>query len=249
MDDPVVSGLHCKIFYDAKGGGAGSKTPMSPPVAPGKVQNPHGETFYGASNFWVEDYSSNGTFVNQLRVGKGKRVRLCHLDQISLCGPGAKKDTKDTKWTFVFRMNPAIFKLNGEFPPELLARYDMREVLGTGGFSEVRMAIERSTGKMFAVKCLNKYKYTGGTRTGESLAREVDILKGMEHPNIIQVFDVVDTDRTLYIVLELAKGGELFNQIAERGRHSEEEARAYFIQILQAVQYLHKNNICHRVGV
>ncbi len=49
-----------------------------------------------------------------------------------------------------------------------------------------------------------------------------------------------------FIVLELAKGGELFEQIAERGRHSEVEARHYFVQMLEAVQYLHAHSICHR---
>ena len=115
-----------------------------------------------------------------------------------------------------------------------------------GAFSEVKMAVERSTGRLVAVKMLDKFRYTGGTRTGESLAREVDILKRLSHPNIIQILDVVDTERMLFIVLELASGGELFEQIAKRTRHTEDEARHVFAQLLCAVQYLHANNIAHR---
>jgi serine/threonine-protein kinase Chk2 len=115
-----------------------------------------------------------------------------------------------------------------------------------GAFSEVKMAVERATGRLVAVKMLDKFRYTGGTRTGESLSREVEILKRLSHPNIIQILDVVDTERMLFIVLELASGGELFEQIAKRTRHTEDEARHVFEQLLRAIQYLHSNNICHR---
>jgi serine/threonine protein kinase len=122
----------------------------------------------------------------------------------------------------------------------------LKDTLGVGAFSEVKMAVERSTGRLVAVKMLDKFRYTGGTRTGESLAREVDILKRLSHPNIIQILDVVDTERMLFIVLELASGGELFEQIVKRTHHTEDEARHVFAQLLRAVQYLHANNIAHR---
>lgn len=101
LDDPTVSGLHCRVFYDDRVplGSFASKNPASPPWTPGKATgsmrcavavsafaytrvappaDPHGETFYGASHFWVEDLSSNGTFVNMVKLGRGKRSRLCH---------------------------------------------------------------------------------------------------------------------------------------------------------------------------
>lgn len=128
----------------------------------------------------------------------------------------------------------------------------------------MKLAIEKSSGKLVAMKMLDKFKYTGGTRTGDSLAREVEILKKLSHPNIIQILDVVDTERMLFIILELAQGGELFeqvrgrfsvfffveifflHQIAKKERHTEEQARAIFVQLLQAILYLHSHNIAHR---
>jgi hypothetical protein len=200
LNDLTVSGKHCCIYYD-------DKVPMgsfvdphgaSPPWTPGRATTTRGETFYGASNFWVEDLSSNGTYVNMVKLGRGNRARLCHHDQIALSTTEAKRGTKCTKNTFLFAI-PHLPRMNQqEYPTELVLRYDIREVLGVGAFSEVKMAIERSTGQMCAIKMLDKFKYTGGTHTGDSLAREVVILKRLSHPNIIRVFDVIDTDRMLY---------------------------------------------------
>lgn len=133
-----------------------------------------------------------------------------------------------------------------QYPAEVRNKYDVKELLGTGAFSEVKVAVERATGELCAIKILDKLKYTGGTRSGESLAREVDILKRLSHPNIIKILDVIDSERYLFIVLELARGGELFDRIAKKTRHSEDEARLIFSQLLHALQYLHSHNICHR---
>ncbi len=104
----------------------------APPANQGKATDPRGDTFYGASNFWVEDLSSNGTFVNQVRVGRGKRFRLCNNDVVALCKNENKKGTKGTKFTYIFTIvvggrPPNVLA----YPLELLSRYDIRETLGT----------------------------------------------------------------------------------------------------------------------
>eukprot|EP01130_Rhizamoeba_saxonica_P001279 TRINITY_DN1115_c0_g1_i2.p1 TRINITY_DN1115_c0_g1~~TRINITY_DN1115_c0_g1_i2.p1 ORF type:complete len:261 (-),score=51.51 TRINITY_DN1115_c0_g1_i2:26-808(-) len=76
--------------------------------------------------------------------------------------------------------------------------------------------------------------------------REVDILKGVSHPNIIKYFDIVDTEDFLYIVLELATGGELFDNLVKHGAYDERSAKVCFKQMLEAVHYLHQQNIAHR---
>ena len=75
---------------------------------------------------------------------------------------------------------------------------------------------------------------------------EIKILKSVSHPNIIKLEDVIDTKDFLYIILELADGGELFDKINEKRRLSETEAKLYFYQMALAISYLHSKNICHR---
>jgi len=78
------------------------------------------------------------------------------------------------------------------------------------------------------------------------LEREIDIMKKLQHPNIIQLMEVIDTSDTLYLVLEFASGGELFDAIVNKGSYSEADAAKIIRQILEAIQYVHKNGIAHR---
>ncbi|PAV75933.1 hypothetical protein WR25_19141 [Diploscapter pachys] len=80
----------------------------------------------------------------------------------------------------------------------------------------------------------------------EWLFREVKIMKQLDHPNIVKLYQVMETDQTLYLVLEYASGGEVFDYLVAHGRMKEKEARAKFRQIVSAVQYLHSKNIIHR---
>ncbi len=261
LDDPTVSAVHCRIYYDDNVplGSFGpdmvrqhadqqQRAKQAVAWEPTRSINGNGEVFYGASHFWVEDLSSNGTYVNMVKLGRNCRARLCHNDVVSLCKPEQKRNTKGTKMTWMFQLSHPLklAKDVQDYPAAIRDRYNVKDTIGTGAFSEVKMAVERQTGRVVAIKMLDKFKYTGGTRSGEMLAREVDILKSLSHPNIIQILDVVDSERILFIVLELASGGELFDQIAKRERHTEDEARQIFLQLLRAIQYLHSNNICHR---
>jgi len=78
------------------------------------------------------------------------------------------------------------------------------------------------------------------------LEREIDIMKKLQHPNIIQLMEVIDTADTLFLVLEFASGGELFDAIVDKGSYSEAEAAKIIHQILDAVLYLHNHGIAHR---
>ncbi|PWA25546.1 hypothetical protein CCH79_00019885 [Gambusia affinis] len=88
-----------------------------------------------------------------------------------------------------------------------------------------------------------------GTREnldGTQLFREVRIMKTLNHPNIVQLFEVIETEKTLYLVMEYASGGEVFDYLVAHGRMKEKEARAKFRQIVSAVHYCHQKNIVHR---
>ena len=78
------------------------------------------------------------------------------------------------------------------------------------------------------------------------LAREIEILKQVKHPNVIECFDVIETADSWYLIMEYASGGDLFDYIVNKGKVSESEASKFFAQILSGVEYLHQNGICHR---
>merc|ERR1712083_119516 len=104
------------------------------------------------------------------------------------------------------------------------------------------------SGEQFAVKEIDKKKYQikSKSRDKNTIMNEANILQRVQHENIIKVEEVFDHDDHLFIVLEMARGGELFERIVEEHRLSEDKARSIMKQLLSAVMYLHSLNIAHR---
>jgi len=121
--------------------------------------------------------------------------------------------------------------------------YTFKKDLGTGAFSVVKLAEHKKTHTLRAAKVIDKIAV--GEKK-EMLEREVDILKRIQHPNIIAVCEIYETDKHLYLVMELAMGGELFDAIVARGSYSEKDAADITRQIADAVKYLHTKGIVHR---
>jgi len=122
--------------------------------------------------------------------------------------------------------------------------FEFQKVLGTGAFSVVKLGLKRSTGELFAIKVVDKDAVAKDKK--EMLEREVDILKRIQHPNIIAVKEIYETEKYLYLVMELATGGELFDAIVKRGKYSEKDAAKIVHQIVSAIVYLHNKGIVHR---
>ncbi|KAI9208875.1 kinase-like domain-containing protein [Polychytrium aggregatum] len=126
---------------------------------------------------------------------------------------------------------------------QLLAKYEIGETLGTGAFSEVKVGIERATGNKFAIKIIDKAKCRG--KEG-MIDTEVNILKKVRHENIIQLYEMYEIENKIYLVMELVTGGELFDDIVNRVKYSEQDAAKIIRSILLAIDYLHTLGIAHR---
>jgi len=122
--------------------------------------------------------------------------------------------------------------------------YEFKTELGRGAFSIVYLATQRATGQQFAVKVINKKDL--GKDYEKNLKMEVDILKKVNHPNIIALKELFDTPDKLYLIMELVTGGELFDKIVEKGSYTESEASHLVHKIVSAVSYLHNLGIVHR---
>jgi len=122
--------------------------------------------------------------------------------------------------------------------------YELKHELGRGAFSIVYLATYRSTGQQYAVKVINKKDL--GKDYEKNLKMEVDILKKVNHANIIALKELFDTPDKLYLVMELVTGGELFDKIVEKGSYTEKEASELVRKIVSAVDYLHNLGIVHR---
>lgn len=129
-------------------------------------------------------------------------------------------------------------------------KYKLCDTLGSGAFAQVRKCIDRVTGAQYAMKIIDKKKFALINSSGrlDNLMDEVNILKRANHTGIIKLIDAIETPATLFVVLELVTGGDLFDRIvAQDGKgFTEDVARYMFQQMMQAVKYLHGISIVHR---
>jgi len=127
---------------------------------------------------------------------------------------------------------------------EIEKQYEFKSELGRGAFSIVYLTVHKATGSHYAVKVINKKDL--GKDYEKNLKMEVDILKKVNHPNIIALKELFDTPDKLYLIMELVTGGELFDKIVEKGSYTESEASQLVRKIVSAVDYLHNLGIVHR---
>ncbi|CAK9802065.1 SNF-related serine/threonine-protein kinase [Anthophora quadrimaculata] len=123
--------------------------------------------------------------------------------------------------------------------------YDLEETLGRGHFAVVKLARHVFTGEKVAVKVIDKSKLDEVSRA--HLFQEVRCMKLVQHPNVVRLYEVIDTQTKLYLILELGDGGDLYDYIMRHDSGlSEEVARTYFRQIVRAISYCHRLHVVHR---
>lgn len=126
-----------------------------------------------------------------------------------------------------------------------IGHYLLGKTIGEGTFGKVRLATHTLTGEKVAVKILEKSKIADVSDV-ERVAREIHILKRIRHPHLIQLYEIIDTDKQIYLITEYASGGELYGYIVSNKRLQEVEACRFFQQLVSGIEYIHKLNIVHR---
>ncbi|MQL72303.1 hypothetical protein Taro_004627 [Colocasia esculenta] len=126
-----------------------------------------------------------------------------------------------------------------------VGKYQLGRTLGEGSFAKVKSARNMETGENVAIKILDKEKLLRHRMIGQ-IKREISTMKLIKHPNVIQMYEVMASKTKIYLVIEFVTGGELFDRIVRNGRLKEDEARKYFQQLINAVDYCHSRGVFHR---
>lgn len=170
----------------------------------------------------LEDLSSNGTFVNEAIVGRNQRRELNENDEVAVLD----------KARFVFKYPKS--RPSSRF----LQHYTLLEQLGKGHFAEVFLCVEKATGQRYAVKVFTKSPGAEERSKTDGLQQEIAVLMGVSHPNVLCLKDTFDEKHAVFLVLELAPKGELFNFIVMKQKLTENETRKLFTQLFQGIKYL-----------
>lgn len=213
-----------------------------------QVSGRHATLHFHEDAVMLIDESTNGTWVSSGGSGSLKKIHkssylVCNGSEILVLNGLTE------------RVGFVLYIVNqqrgrGYEPGSLEAKYDVRErLLGSGTFAQVRLGIDRQTGDKFAVKLIDKKRFSRnhGSDRCEALKDEVEILRHISHPNIIKLYDFFENEQSMWLVLELVEGGDLFDLLTKNGKGvSESRARTIFRQLVSAVGHLHEKNIVHR---
>ena len=127
---------------------------------------------------------------------------------------------------------------------ETLFEYEVKEKIGEGSFSKVKLGIHKQTKRKVAIKIISKNKLTNKDKI--HLKREIKILNSLNHPNIIKIYEIKEDNNNFYLIMEFCSKGDLFKYISKKNKLNEEEGSIIFYQIINGLEYLHNNLISHR---
>ena len=128
---------------------------------------------------------------------------------------------------------------------DIAGLYDLESTIGKGHFAVVKLARHVFSGHKVAVKVIDKTKLDKISR--EHLFQEVTCMKLVQHPNVVRLYEVIDTQSKLYLIMELGDGGDMYDYIMKHENGLDEKtAKHYFKQMIQAISYCHKLHVVHR---
>ena len=125
-----------------------------------------------------------------------------------------------------------------------IENYDILHTIGEGQFAKVKLALHVLTKEVVAIKVIQKTNESSSSL--KEWTQEVNRLKTVNHPNIVKLLEVIDTEEALFIVMEYISGGDLFIYLEAKGRVTEGEARGLSRQLLSALQHCHQRGVVHR---
>ena len=128
---------------------------------------------------------------------------------------------------------------------EIICEFVIKNKIGEGAFGSVHLGINKQTGEKVAIKILDKSKLKK-IENKIRFEREIEILRQLKHPNIVQLYGVIEGERQIFLIMEYLKGKELFQYILLKKKIPEDEACIYFQQIISAIEYLNNLKIVHR---
>ena len=128
---------------------------------------------------------------------------------------------------------------------ELLSDYQIKQTIGKGTFSVVKLGINKITKEKVAIKILKKKRITNSSEMSR-LEREISILKKLNHINLIRTYKINEDCENYYIFMEYCENGELFNYIVDKQKLDEDETAYFFYQLINGLNYIHHKNIVHR---
>jgi serine/threonine protein kinase len=126
-----------------------------------------------------------------------------------------------------------------------IGNYKIEKTIGSGTFGKVKQGTHLPTLEKVAIKLLDKDKISQ-MEDIERVRREIKFLKSLNCPNVIRLFEIMEDHKTIYLVMEYAGGGELFNHIVKKRRLNEYEASFFFYQLIEGLESIHAKNIVHR---
>ncbi|MEQ2205539.1 hypothetical protein XENOCAPTIV_002443 [Xenoophorus captivus] len=162
---------------------------------------------------------------------------------------GETSDSADDESTFSGSLgSPAPDVLRNFYHTKRVGTYLIGRKLGEGSFAKVREGLHTLTGERVAVKVIDKRKAKKDSYVTKNLRREGLIQEMIRHPNIAQLLDILETENSYYLVMELCPGGNLMNHIYEKKHLDERETQKYIRQLVLAVEHLHRAGVVHRYG-
>jgi serine/threonine-protein kinase Chk2 len=167
----------------------------------------------------LEDTSGNGTFINDALVGRNNRRELRDGDEVSILD--------EARFSFRYPRH----RLSSAFKQQ----YVILDQLGRGHFATVYLCLDKATGSRWAVKKFDKSKEKSRI---DGLQQEIAVLMAVSHPSLLCLKGAFDEDDGVYLILELAAEGELFNWIVMKQKLTEAETRKVYVQLFRAVKYL-----------
>jgi serine/threonine protein kinase len=186
------------------------------------------------SHFQIHNNSKNEEAKSLIRFAKRKYSRKCSLKYVFIT-PGIFHENEEFLEKYAFENFSKV--IDGFLPVEL----------GSGSYGRVYLVNHNETKEKYALKVIEKKKLLNMYGNCDIIYNEIKIHSKLEHPNIIRLYSVNETEKDINIIMEYAKNGNLYQLITEtKTGFSEIKAFRYFIQVVNAVYFLHENQIIHR---